>query len=438
MPDSTVTSASTTPPKVSRRYIQRRSCTAAAGIDDVASRVEMATTVLGVPRRPVPGFWCWMLCVAAFSSVCDSTGWTMEAYKDSKCEKRQTRAGAQVTWTPVVGSPQCFKITSGIDCSTFCTVKPICARGSNSGVKLAHYSGNNCIGDWERVTNFNNHLTWPELEGFLKGNCTLRDKKNSIWERYVSRTWDVGTDFPNCFGYDYSTQGSGLITADPKDSPMKLSLYTDDTCATAFALPPGGVANKTTTGKPEWTQQTWMSVIRTIDVSQRKQHHEHCWTINKNRPSTMKGSGAIKFKCQQMVDGRMGMDVLFYDDVECAGKIVTEEVFFTTLLYVSLRSGQSDVEDLVGWFDGKCMQHSQDLWWKWDRAVFVEDWPNCYSKALQENIMIRRPNLQDIHYKGPVKAVRRPQLGGTRPSAVPSVFATVFLVIASTSGRSSC
>merc|ERR1712110_1329166 len=95
-------------------------------------------------------------------------------------------------------------------------------------------------------------LSWRELANWLQGWCTRRSNAaDAMWECF-DQPFKFGdgrvvVDFPNCLGYDFETQGLGLITANPEDSPMTLSFFTDDKC--------------------------------TVASDQRRSYQKHCWEI---------------------------------------------------------------------------------------------------------------------------------------------------------------
>jgi hypothetical protein len=208
-------------------------------------------------------------------------------------------------------------------------------------------------------------------------------------------------DFPNCLGYDYETQGQGLITANPEDSPMTLTFYTDDKCTV-----------ETTTGAPEHTPQRWMAAYRKVPFDDRRKHQLHCWEIEAGAEWNMNVKKAFKLKCGLLVDGRMGLKVEHYDDVECLGPdTVSEEVFFLTMSYLSLLSAQDSIYEVDDLLRGKCARHSgaragEMIFWKFDRPMFPEDFPDCLKQAIDTGVRTHRPSMTSQNYQGEIKQVR--------------------------------
>jgi len=347
-------------------------------------------------------------------ALIESSGgeWIMQRYEDGNCDEPYDLAGAQQSWKQLAGYPFCFSITSEIRvtdiCRTVCAVEFFCARTSESesGVKMRYFPGSTCLGTSEVVVNFMPVLTWPQIRSLFEGNCTLREK--GIYERF-GRPLEVGVDVPDCLGYDHSTEGLGNVPVDPKDTPYTLKLFTDEQCTSPYsasmANASGGVSNL-----PEWDTQVWMNVLRKIDADKRRDSDVHCWDIQSGAPPKTV-INALKMKCGIMNDNRMGMFVEHHEDARCGGTPQEEEVFYAKMKFTALSAGQSDVEELKKFFNGECIAFERGggalLYWKWDRAVWGEDWPDCYALAIEEKILVRRPALTSVQYSGAIGAVRK-------------------------------
>merc|ERR1712107_926125 len=75
---------------------------------------------------------------------------------------------------------------------------------------------------------------------------------------------------------------------------------------------------------------------------------------------------------------------------------IGNEIFFMSLKYTKLSSGQSDVEELQGFLNGECIEHSQGLYWSWDRELYAEDIPNCYAEAIETGMRIRASDAKSL------------------------------------------
>mmetsp|Transcript_59287 Transcript_59287/g.165520 ORF Transcript_59287/g.165520 Transcript_59287/m.165520 type:complete len:399 (-) Transcript_59287:130-1326(-) len=380
--------------------------------------------------------------VAAFAALSwrfgcgtDLQVWTVQRYKDRDCANAHSATGAQQTWKKVVGFQHCFEITSelrlGDHCRSVCSIQIFCARNSESesGVKMRYFPpGQACSGTSDVVIDFMPLLTWPETQGLFEGNCTLREP--NIYERF-STPINVGEDVPNCYGYDHSTKGTGVFTADPKDSPYTLKIYTDAECSVQYD---GGIQTGNASSFPTWNRQVWMNVLRKFDTDKRTADHKHCWEIVEGAPQ-MTFFGSLKLVCQVLTDSRMGLMVEHYENGECTGSPRETEIFYMKARYTALSASQGDVEELKDLFQGKCTSFEgsggTSLYWKWDREVWHEDWPDCYAEAIRENVRVRRPSISSVLYSGDVNVVRKidTTTSSSPPLGIPRL-AALFAVIA--------
>lgn len=388
-----------------------------------------------------------------------------------KCFDEHTGTGRQQSWKKLVGT-YCFRMTAwpslfDVCKDGFCTVQPFCSRGVESGTKLRFFKGERCTPDTATVEiPYQDHLTWPELAEMLSGTC--KNKHEGMEEKWLGRKscvpgvtmvgceddpikkhFILGADFPDCYGYDYSTQGAGVITADPKDSPYTLQLYMDNRCEAPYEM---YLTNNNPLVGVTWFKQRWMSALRKVDSSQRIPSLDHCWHIEEGLPDTMRTvaeGGSIKIKCKQMNDARQGYYVQTFADANCfgptgAGEFLKEEIFFMELEYEELASGQASVDEITqlfggtaaapervigprnakgavcaffGQFEEESTGEKHRLYWSFDRPVYGEDWPNCYEEALTERIQVRRPIPGDSDYKGSIGTIRKSATGAAAPRA---------------------
>jgi len=337
--------------------------------------------------------------------------------REDECYDEFTGVGAQQSWRRLTGAgTHCFTITSQLQlaesCRASCTAKVFCSRGGNSGVKIQFYKGDNCLSEMAEEMHFMPQLTWPELHGFLYGTCTERE--DGYFEKFIT-PWNVGSDFPNCYGYDFSTQGAGVVTEDPKDSPYTLSTFSDIECTQPY-IPDG--TNPNASGQPIWMTQRWMSALRKVEEKKRTSNLEHCWIIELGAPP-MTFFGSIKLVCDHRELTRMMMYVHHYEDETCSGGIggvaKEKETFYEKMGYEELANGIGDVEEVSKFFKGQCAKFGGNptVYWKWDRPVHGEDWPDCYAEAIANDIRVRRPSMSDLDYSGSINTIRAKTGGAT-------------------------
>eukprot|EP00928_Gymnodinium_smaydae_P061857 TRINITY_DN45836_c0_g1_i1.p1 TRINITY_DN45836_c0_g1~~TRINITY_DN45836_c0_g1_i1.p1 ORF type:complete len:439 (+),score=49.84 TRINITY_DN45836_c0_g1_i1:100-1416(+) len=354
--------------------------------------------------------------VASGQGLPAPTEWIMQRYTEgirrsknsplaTKCQKTFTGIGGQQSWRKIEGQQFCFHMTSNMYlsdvCRDRCTIRVICARGGESGVRLQFFEGPDCVGKEGDSVEFMPHMTWPQVSAFVQGNCSWTP--DGIYQTF-SPSWRVGVDFPDCYGYDVSTRGAGIITADPKDSPMYLNFYSDPQCSKVYKYDSSASGNGSST--LQLGQQRWMAVLRTVAFDKRADNHKHCWKIQEGGPSTFVYS--FKLKCDYLNDRRYGLWIHKYDNDECIGEEPkSKEVFFVSSNYGALSSGEANVLEVRKFFEGGCRKHSDGLWWKFDRPVHVEDWPNCYAEAVAEGYRMDRASMTSLNYKGDVGTVRK-------------------------------
>lgn len=368
------------------------------------------------------------------------------------CNTPFTGVGAQQMWRKAgheaggwgQKSGYCFQFTSEASLSaacldTLCTVNVFCARGGASGIKMQFHSGDDCLGPAGDIVEFAPHLTWPQVVAWLLGGetCARLPGRTGMYEKWSS-SWRIGTDFPNCLGYDLSTQGEGLVTSNPEDSPMYLRFYSDSDCNNQYL--PGTEGNATS---DKLLEQRWMSVLRRVSFDTRSAQQKHCWDVETGADWNSDLTGSFRLTCGQLVDSRMGYQVEHYTNRECSGaEYSRREVFFMSMGYGGLNSGQKNVINVVNLLDGKCEALTEDrtgqiIYWKFDRPMYVEDWPNCHALALQENIRIDRPLMSGVYYTGGISSVRtKPGLtdNAAQHAQHPGLHTALALLVAAAAG----